>query len=224
MVTDEPTADGRPIADDEPTADDRSTADGPTDRTRSAAGSVVPASSLDEVLELYRRWASDPYDEQVSQLDHALQTAALAVADGADDALVAAALLHDVGHLLDLAATDGAGPADTDLGHEGVGARYLAALFPPTVTGPIALHVRAKRYRCAVDPEYHASLSDGSRRSLVLQGGPYDADGVARFESNPGFADAVRLRGWDDDGKVDGLDVQDLDAYLPLLRRVTVAP
>ena len=188
----------------------------------STAERIAPAASTDDVVELYRRWASDPYDEDVSQLDHALQTAALAVAEGAPDDLVVAALLHDVGHLLDLAATDGAGPATTDLGHEGVGARYLAGLFPPTVTGPIALHVRAKRYRCAVDPGYHASLSDGSRRSLVLQGGPYDADGVARFESNPGFAEAVRLRAWDDGGKVDGRDLEDLDAYLPLLHSVAL--
>jgi len=183
---------------------------------------IAPASAVAEVVDLYVRWASDPYDEDVSQLDHALQTAALAVADGADDDLVVAALLHDVGHLLDLATTGGAAPATSDLGHESVGARYLAALFPPTVTGPIALHVRAKRYRCAVDPGYHASLSDGSRRSLALQGGPYDAAGVARFESNPGFAEAVRLRSWDDGGKVDGLDLEDLDSYLPLLQSVAL--
>ena len=187
----------------------------PTDR-------MAPASSVDEVLDLFARWASDPYDEDVSQLDHALQTAALAAAEGADDELVVAALLHDVGHLIDLAVTDGAGPSPTDLAHEGVGARYLAAVFPPSVTGPIALHVRAKRYRCAIDPEYHASLSDGSRRSLELQGGPYDAAGVASFESNPGFHDAVRLRSWDDGGKVDGLDVLDLASYLPLLHSVSL--
>jgi len=183
---------------------------------------VPPAGSVDEVVGLFRDWASDPYDEDISQLDHALQTAALAVADGADDALVVAALLHDVGHLLDLAATDGAGPASTDLGHEAVGARYLAALFPPTVTGPIALHVRAKRYRCAVDPDYLATLSDGSRRSLVLQGGPADELEVARFEANPGCADAVRLRGWDDGGKVEELDLRDLDAFVPLLTAVAL--
>ncbi len=174
------------------------------------------------MVDLFTRWASDPYDETLSQLDHAVQTAALAVADGAGDGLVVAALLHDVGHLLDLAATDGGVPAAVDLGHEAVGARYLAALFPPSVTGPIALHVRAKRYRCAVDPRYLATLSDGSRRSLALQGGPYELDEVAAFESNPGFADAVRLRSWDDGGKVDVLDVLDLDAYLPMLRSVAL--
>ena len=88
------------------------------------------------------------------------------------------------------------------------------------MTGPIALHVRAKRYRCAVDPAYLAGLSDGSTRSLALQGGPADADEVASFESNPGFADAVRLRSWDDGGKIDGLEVADLDHYRPLLEQL----
>lgn len=179
------------------------------------------AASVDEVLDLYRRWGADHYDEALSQLDHAVQTAALAVADGAADELVVAALLHDVGHLLELEARDGRGELPTeDLDHESVGARYLAGLFGPGVTGPIALHVRAKRYRCAVDPAYLDGLSDGSRRSLALQGGPANAAEVASFESNPGFRDAVRLRGWDDGGKVDGLVVSDLEHYRPLLERL----
>ena len=179
------------------------------------------ATSVDEVLELYRRWGSEHYDEEISQTDHAIQTAALAVAEGAAGELVAAALLHDVGHLLELESRDGRGDLPTvDLDHEAVGARYLAGLFGPGVTGPIALHVRAKRYRCAVDPAYLAGLSDGSTRSLALQGGPADADEVASFESNPGFADAVRLRSWDDGGKIDGLEVADLDHYRPLLEQL----
>jgi len=87
------------------------------------------------------------------------------------------------------------------------------------VTGPVALHVRAKRYRCAVEPGYLAGLSDGSRRSLALQGGPADATEVAAFESNPGCRDAVRLRGWDDAGKVEGLLVPGFDHYRDLLVR-----
>lgn len=179
------------------------------------------ARTVDEVFELYRRWGAQHYDEALSQTDHALQTAALARADGADDALVAAALLHDVGHLLELDARDGRGGLPSiDLHHEAVGARYLAGLFGPEVTGPIALHVRAKRYRCAVDPSYLAGLSAGSTRSLAAQGGPADAAEVASFESNPGSSAAVRLRTWDDGGKVEGLEVPDLDHYRPLLDRL----
>jgi phosphonate degradation associated HDIG domain protein len=173
---------------------------------------------IDDVFALYARWGSDHYDEDVSQVDHALQTAAQAVAAGARDELVAAALLHDVGHLLDLEV--GGGDTDADLHHEAAGAAYLAAVFPPAVTAPIALHVRAKRYRCSVDLAYHAALSEGSRRSLVRQGGPMDASEAAVFEAHPGFADAVALRGWDDLGKVDGLAVRPLQHYRTLLERV----
>lgn len=178
----------------------------------------MPAADLAEVLELYATWATERYDEEVSQLDHALQTAAHARAAGASDALVAAALLHDVGHLLELRSGGRAdGQVEVDLGHEGRGARYLGALLPPAVTGPIALHVAAKRYRCAVDPGYAATLSAGSVRSLARQGGPMGPDEVARFEAHPAHADAVALRSWDDAGKVEGLEVAPLEAYRPLL-------
>jgi phosphonate degradation associated HDIG domain protein len=179
------------------------------------------AGSIDEVLALYERWGSERYDEELRQLDHALQTAALASAAEASDALVAAALLHDVGHLLDLADGDGHRDRTTDLRHEARGAAYLSALFAPAVTAPIALHVRAKRYRVAVDPGYAAVLSPGSTASLARQGGPLTDDEVAAFETNPGWADAVALRGWDDQGKVDGLAVPDLASYRPLLASQT---
>jgi len=167
-------------------------------------------TSVADVLALYARWGGDPYDEEVAQLDHALQTAALAAGAGAADSLVAAALLHDVGHLLDL---QGAPPEP----HELSGPRYLGQLFPPAVTDPIARHVDAKRYLCAVEPSYHSGLSAGSRRSLARQGGPYSAAEVAAFEAAPGWQAAVALRRWDDAGKVDAAVVPGLDTYEELL-------
>ena len=183
------------------------------------------ATSIEEVVELYRKRGAHHYDEALSQIDHALQTAALAAETGASDALIAAALLHDVGHLLDLEASGSAWthPGE-DLHHESIGAKYLSGLFPPSVTAPIALHVRAKRYRTAVDPEYLAGLSAGSVASLAKQGGPMSAEEIAGFESNPGHADAVALRGWDDSGKHDGLEVAPLEDYLELLRRLELPP
>lgn len=168
-------------------------------------------TDIDEVLDLYDRWGGEHYDEDVAQLDHALQTAAHAASAGAADALVAAALLHDAGHLLEL--RDGpTGP------HERTAAAFLAALFPESVTTPIALHVAAKRYLCAVEPAYHAGLSAGSRRSLGRQGGPMSEAEVVTFEATPGWVDAVALRRWDDAGKVEGAPVPGLAGYEPLLR------
>jgi predicted HD phosphohydrolase len=176
------------------------------------------ASSIDEVVALYERWGHDHYDEEISQLDHALQTAAQAQRDHAGDDLIVAALLHDVGHLLELDGGDGRPDR-----HEREGANYLASVFPPSVTGPIALHVRAKRYRCAVDPPYHDTLSEGSRASLRVQGGPLDAPATAAFERNPGFEAAVALRGWDDGGKVEGLVVAPLADHVARLERVRLS-
>ena len=138
---------------------------------------------------------------------------------------MAAALLHDVGHLLELAerATAPATAPPTSATRR-AGSAWLAALFPPAVTAPIALHVRAKRYLCAVDPAYATSLSPGSTASLERQGGPMDADEVAAFEANPGWDDAVALRRWDDQAKVPDLEVPPAASYRPLLESLRTWP
>jgi gamma-butyrobetaine dioxygenase len=175
---------------------------------------MTAAANVGEVLALYERWGHQHYDEDLAQLDHALQTAALAAASGAGDAVVAAALLHDVGHLLALR-------GDPFVPHEAAGPAYLAGLFPPAVTGPIARHVEAKRYLCAVDPAYAAGLSAGSIRSLARQGGPHSPAEAAAFEAEPGWEAAVALRRWDDAGKVDGLAVPGLATYEAPLEALT---
>jgi len=153
------------------------------------------------------------YDEDVTQAEHACQCAALAVAEGLPDALVAAALLHDVGHLL--AAADAS--RVRDLRHEEIGARWLARAFGPDVTEPVRLHVAAKRWLCGTDTSYSASLSPASVRSLVLQGGPMDADEARGFATHAHAEAAVRLRRLDEEAKVAGLDVPRAAAYRTLL-------
>ncbi|MGD9705670.1 MAG: HD domain-containing protein [Acidimicrobiia bacterium] len=181
----------------------------------------MAAGSVDEVVALYERWGTVFYDDAVTQLDHGLQCAALASRDGARDSLIAAALLHDIGHLLELEQNEGRiGDLGIDRDHEARGARYLAALFEADVTAPIALHVRAKRYLCAVDPAYAAELSDGSVRSLTTQGGPLSTEEVAVFEAHPSWCAAVQVRRWDDRGKVDGMAVPPLSEYVDLLERL----
>jgi len=172
--------------------------------------------SIDDVLLLFEQYGPERYDEELSQLAHAEQTAALASAAGAADSLVAAALLHDVGHLLELAEV-GERDRTTDQRHEARGSAWLAGLFAPLVTAPIALHVRAKRYLCAVEPAYLDVLSAGSVASLQRQGGPMDDAEVGAFEANPGWQDAVALRRWDDHAKVSDLKVTPLGSYRGLL-------
>jgi gamma-butyrobetaine dioxygenase len=175
---------------------------------------------VDEILGLFaRRGAAAYHGEAVSQTEHALQAAELAEREGAPDHLVVAALLHDVGHLLDGQDEDFAARG-IDGGHEQAGSAWLARHFGPEVTEPIRMHVAAKRYLCAVDPSYLDGLSPASRLSLSLQGGPMSAQERAAFESNPAHGDAIRLRRWDDAAKVPGLDVPGLEHYRERFVRV----
>lgn len=173
-----------------------------------------PMLTLESLAWLFRERGGQQYaGEPVTQLEHALQTAQLAEEAGADDAMVTACLLHDVGHLL-------AGLAGTptldgiDDAHEALGARALEPLFDASVTGPIRWHVAAKRYLCSVDASYLGRLSHDSRRSLVLQGGVLDAEQAARFIARPGARAAVALRLWDDLAKQAGLRTPPLEHYL----------
>lgn len=174
-------------------------------------------AAIEAIFELYERRGARHYGEGVSQLDHALQCAQLATQDGVADSLVAAALLHDLGHLLE---GDDAPPVDTDLRHEIKGAVALRPLFGPEVIQPVALHVAAKRYLCATEAGYHERLSEASRRTLRLQGGPLSARQARRFEGGGYFADAVRLRRYDEGGKLDGTACAPLRAYGDLLGRL----
>ena len=170
------------------------------------------------LVALYGDRGASHYDEAVSQTDHAVQAAALAQAAGAPDALVAAALLHDVGHLLE--PEEAAPTGARDLHHEAVGARFLSAWFGAEVTDPIRLHVAAKRYLCAVEPGYHQGLSPASAHSLELQGGAMGAPELAEFERLPAHAAAVELRGWDDLAKRTDLAGVPFPEHLDLLERL----
>jgi len=181
-----------------------------------------PADPIDAISRAFAERGGEAYGERVSQLDHALQCAELAAAEGAGDALVAAALLHDYGHLFegrgDVAAEEG-----RDARHEVHGARALRRWFGPEVVGPIALHVTAKRYLCAAEPGYAAALSPASQLSLALQGGPLTPTLCRRFQRGRFAAAAIRLRRWDDAGKVAGRAAPGLDQYWDLLARLSAS-
>ncbi|HEU5115703.1 MAG TPA: HD domain-containing protein [Isosphaeraceae bacterium] len=159
------------------------------------------------------------FGEAVSQKEHALQAAWLAEQEGAPDALIVAALLHDVGHLRHGQGEDVADRGE-DAHHESAGADWLAGHFGPEVVEPVRLHVAAKRYLCSVDLAYRNGLSPASLQSLTLQGGAFSDDERREFECHPFARDAVRLRRWDDAAKVPGLDVPPLTHYLPRVGRL----
>lgn len=155
--------------------------------------------------------------EPVTIATHCLQTAALAQAANASDALVVAALFHDIGHLLHAAGED-ATVRGVDPVHEAIGARYLADYFGPAVFEPVRLHVLAKRYLCATRAGYHQGLSRESRETLELQGGPMTADEAAAFLSQPFARGATQLRLWDDQAKDPHLPVPGLEHYADRVR------
>lgn len=174
---------------------------------------------VDEIIALYDARGTAMYGgEAVTQTEHALQTAHLAEMDGSPSTLIAASLLHDIGHLVhDL--PENAADLGVDDCHEALGARWLERHFGPAVTEPGKLHVAAKRYLCAVDATYLARLSPASQQSLVLQGGPMNADDAQAFERLPFASEAVKLRRWDDEAKVPGWAVEPLAHYRVHLER-----
>jgi len=174
------------------------------------------ALSLEHITHLLATRGVNQYGrEAVSQLEHALQCAQWAEKSGETPATVAAALLHDLGHLVCEQGDDDIANGINDH-HEAVAVQVLRRLFGDEVLQPIALHVAAKRFLCATDPAYLAGLSPASRASLALQGGVMDAAACQRFCRHPHAADALRLRRYDDAAKTPGLATPPLAHYLAI--------
>ena len=172
---------------------------------------------INEIEAIYSRWGANKYDEQVSQIEHAVQCAEFARLANSDDELIVATLLHDIGHLLELERREGNAILTENDEHESSGAAYLARHFSSAVTAPIALHVEAKRFLCTTEETYFAKLSPGSVRSLEMQGGKMSAEEVERFAKHPARENAVALRRWDELGKElepSGLTFADFREYL----------
>ena len=171
----------------------------------------------DEILEVFAKRGSGAYfGEGVSMTEHALQAAYFAQSAAAPPSLVVAALLHDVGHLV-VDVPDDIADWTEDAHHEEIGSTWLARRFPPEVSEPVRLHVPAKRYLCATDARYFSKLSAASVATLKLQGGPMSAANVVLFETERFHKEAVRVRQWDDQGKVAGLVTPNLEDYRALI-------
>jgi [1-hydroxy-2-(trimethylamino)ethyl]phosphonate dioxygenase len=180
-----------------------------------SAPTIVPF-----IADIFARRGAESYlGEAVTMAEHMLQSAALAERAGADETLVAAALLHDIGHYTNEFGEDYIEQGIDNL-HDEAGARVLAGFFPPVVIACVRLHVAAKRYLCATDPTYSDKLSPASVATLKLQGGPMTPGEVAEFRRDPFCHEAIRVRLWDEGGKVPGMKTPPFGYYAPLLQRV----
>jgi phosphonate degradation associated HDIG domain protein len=178
-------------------------------------------SFFDELHGLYTERGAQRYEINgrvggVTQLQHALQCAAWAAEAGSPDTLVAAALLHDLGHLLYDQRGAEMSAAHDDV-HQYKALPFLRPHLPAAVLEPIKLHVDAKRYLCGTVAGYWDALSDGSKRSLELQGGPFTAEEAQAFIAQPHAAQAVQLRRWDDLSKDPARVVPGFEAYRELV-------
>ena len=166
-----------------------------------------------------RRGAEEYLGEPVTISEHMLQCAECAETQGASEKLIAAALLHDIGHFTN-EFPDDAAEQGIDSVHEEAGARVLKEFFPPMIHDCVRYHVDAKRYLCATDPAYYGKLSDASIHSLNLQGGPMSDAEVAAFRKNPHLDAILQVRIWDDVGKDPSHAAPGFAHYRPLLERV----
>ncbi len=172
------------------------------------------------IADIFERRGAESYlGEAVTMSEHMLQGATLAEKESASEELVAAALLHDIGHYTSEFGAMSLGDV-RDNYHEEAGAHVLAPFFPAVITECVRLHVPAKRYLCATDAAYYGRLSEASKHTLSLQGGPMTLDEIKAFESNPFYREAVKVRIWDDAGKQPGMTTPPFRHYVPLLERV----
>ena len=179
-------------------------------------------TTVDEILDVFYQRGHRHYGEDVSELQHALQSAEFATQFNEPEGIVLSCLLHDFGHMLhDLGeeiATEG-----VDALHEELGAVLLVDLFPPEIVEPVRLHVAAKRYLCWKDATYRQALSASSQLSLKLQGGPMTDQEAAEFQNHPYYLQAVQVRLYDDMAKVPDMVTADLESYRGLIQKYIIA-
>ncbi|MCM1969654.1 phosphonate degradation HD-domain oxygenase [Streptomyces sp. G1] len=197
----------------------------PTDSTDTSGtpDSTETSGAVDVLARLFEGEGSAEYfGEAVTQAEHMLQAGALAEAAGAPAHLVAAALLHDIGHFHGTVTGRDLMEGGQDNRHSHTGADWLARWFGPEVTEPVRLHVAAKRYLCTTEPGYFDLLSEASVHTLRVQGGPMTVEQARAFEALPGAADAVAVRRWDERAKDPEPATPGFDHFRPLLEALLI--
>lgn len=184
----------------------------------------MSSTITDQIIQVFHQRGSESYgSEAVNQLQHAIQAAVLAQRDGADEQLVVAALLHDIGHILGHAPLPTDATENYDDKHEMRGYAWLLKHFGPRIADPVRLHVAAKRYLCTVEPTYSQRLSPTSLKSFYDQGGLMNSEEKATFEQEPFFEEALRLRRWDDEAKDPEMQLPVVEAFRTMLNNAVAS-
>ena len=178
----------------------------------------ITSKNVVELIEdiFLRRGAESYLGEQVTMAQHMLQAAQCAEEAGADITQIVAALLHDIGHYKNEIPESSLAKGVNNF-HEEAGANFLEEYFPASVVEPIRQHVEAKRYLCAVRPEYFMRLSPASINTLNLQGGPMNEKEIREFEKNDYLEQCVNLRYWDEKAKDPERKCASFSYYRPLI-------
>lgn len=174
-------------------------------------------SKIDKIFGLYEKYGCKDYiGEPVSQIEHMSQAAMQAENDDQTDEIILAAFLHDIGHLIEfhgnkeLEKMGDVGVKD----HEKIGADFLRDLgIPHPIPDLVEGHVLAKKYLTYKYPDYHAKLSDGSKQSLVFQGGPMSKEEAEAFEKDDLFHLYLKMRDYDDGAKLINVELRPLRYY-----------
>ena len=187
---------------------------------QSHINSLTPDNIVAHLSLIFKHSGTQAYlGEPVTMAQHMLQAASMAEHQGHSKVVVAAALLHDIGHFT----SDFGSFSMTDIydrQHDIYGAKVLAPFFPEPVTQCVRHHVSAKRYLCATREEYFSQLSAASVHSLKLQGGPMSAQEVTEFEANPHLQEIIQVRLVDDGGKVANLKTRSFRDFEQLLQNL----
>ena len=187
---------------------------------QSHISSLTPDNIVAHLSLIFKHSGSQAYlGEPVTMAQHMLQAASLAEHQGHSKVVVAAALLHDIGHFTsDFGSFSIADIHDRQ--HEIYGAKVLVPFFPQSVPQCVRHHVSAKRYLCTTREEYFSQLSAASVHSLKLQGGPMSAQEVTEFEANPHLQEIIQVRLVDDGGKETNLKTHSFSDFEHLLQEL----